>query len=66
MVEYNVFKWRFDRSSAEELEETLNGHAREGWKISSIIPHIQGGGGSLMGAVDGHEATFILERTLTR
>ncbi len=37
MYEYKVFKWRFDVSSAEELESELNKHAKEGWKISNIV-----------------------------
>ena len=42
MHEYKVFKWRFDLSIAEELEEKLNEHAKEGWKIFDIITNMKG------------------------
>lgn len=62
MHEYKVFKWRFDLSSAEELEITLNGYARDGWKMFNIISNIKGSGGVLFATVDGNDATIILER----
>ena len=62
MYEYKVFKWRFDLSSADELEETLNEYAKEGWRIFNIIPNIKGSGGALFASVDGNEATIILEK----
>ena len=64
MYEYKVFKWRFDLSSAEELEVTLNDYAKEGWKISKIVPNVKGSGGVLFASVDGNEATIILEKSL--
>jgi hypothetical protein len=62
MYQYKVFKWRFDLSSAEELENTLNEHAKEGWRISNIITNVKGSGGVLFASVDGNEATIILEK----
>lgn len=62
MYQYKVFKWRFDLSSAEELENTLNEHAKEGWRISNIITNVKGSGGALFASVDGNEATIILEK----
>jgi len=64
MYEYKVFKWRFDLNSAEELEITLNDHAKEGWRITTIVPNVKGSGGVLFASVDGNEATFILEKSL--
>jgi len=63
MCEYKVFKWRFDLSSAEELEKTLNDYAKEGWRIFNIIPNVKGSGGVLFASVDGNEATIILEKS---
>jgi len=62
MYEYKVFKWRFDLSGADELEETLNEYTKEGWRIFNIIPNIKGSGGALFASVDGNEATIILEK----
>lgn len=62
MYEYKVFKWRFDLSSAEELEIALNDFAKEGWRISQIITNVKGSGGVLFATVDGNEATIILEK----
>ena len=62
MHEYKVFKWRFDLSIAEELEEKLNEHAKEGWKIFDIITNLKGSASIFMGSVDENEATVILER----
>lgn len=64
MFEYKVFKWRFDLNSTKDLEITLNDHAKEGWKISSIIPNVKGSGGVLFASIDGNEATIILEKNL--
>lgn len=64
MYEYKVLKWRFDLSSAEELEITLNDFAKEGWRISQIITNVKGSGGVLFATVDGNEATIILEKSL--
>jgi len=64
MYEYKVFKWRFDLNSAEELEIALNDNAKEGWRISKIIPNVKGSGGVLFASVDGNEATIILEKSL--
>lgn len=63
MYEYKVFKWRFDLSSAEELENNLNEYAKEGWRIFNIIPNVKGSGGVLFASVDGNEATIILEKS---
>lgn len=63
MYEYKVFKWRFDLSSTDELEETLNEYAKEGWRIFNIIPNVKGSGGALFASVDGNEATIILEKS---
>lgn len=63
MYEYKVFKWRFDLSSADELEQTLNEYAKEGWRIFNIIPNVKGSGGVLFASVDGNEATIILEKS---
>lgn len=64
MYEYKVFKWRFDVNSAEELEIELNAHAKEGWRLSKIVPNVKGSGGIVYVSVDGNEATIILERSL--
>ena len=52
MYEYKVFKWRFDLSSACELEEKLNEYVKEGWKIFDIITNMKGNASILMGSVD--------------
>ena len=62
MYEYKVFKWRFDLSTADELEETLNEHAKEGWRVLNIIPHMKGSSLALFGNVDADDATIILEK----
>ena len=62
MHEYKVFKWRFDLSTADELEEILNEHAKEGWKVLNIIPHMKGSSLVLFGNVDADDATIILEK----
>lgn len=62
MYKYKVFKWRFDLSSAEELENTLNDYAKEGWRVFNIITNLKGSGGAIFSAVDGNEATIILEK----
>ncbi|MDU1411986.1 MAG: DUF4177 domain-containing protein [Clostridium sp.] len=64
MYEYKVFKWRFDLSSAEELEKTLNDYGKEGWKILNIIQNVKGSGGALFASIDGNEATIILEKSI--
>lgn len=65
MYEYKVFKWRFDLNSAEELENELNEHAKNGWKISNIISNLKGSGNLMFSSIDGNEATIILERVLS-
>ncbi len=62
MCKYKVFKWRFDLSSADELEKTLNDYVKEGWRIFNIITNIKGSGGVLFASVDGNESTIILEK----
>lgn len=62
MYEYKVFKWRFDLSSACELEEKLNEYVKEGWKIFDIITNMKGNASILMGSVDENETNVILER----
>ena len=46
----------------KELEEKLNEHAKEGWKIFDIITNMKGSASIFMGSVDENEATVILER----
>lgn len=60
MYEYKVFKWRFDLSTAEELEKELNEYASDGWRIFDIVTNLKGS--ALLGS-DQNEATVILERT---
>ncbi|PRR82043.1 DUF4177 domain-containing protein [Clostridium vincentii] len=42
MYEYKVFKWRFDLSSAKELEVELNKYAKDGWRIFNITTNLKG------------------------
>lgn len=42
MHEYKVFKWRFDLSSAEQLEDELNKYAKDGWRIFNITINLKG------------------------
>ncbi len=64
MHKYKVFTWRFDLNSSEELEDTLNDYAKEGWRICNIISNVKGSGGAIFSSTDGNEATFILENNI--
>lgn len=62
MYEYKVFKWKFDLSSAEDLESELNVHGKQGWKVINIISNMSGSVSAFGGSVDQNTATFILEK----
>lgn len=60
MYEYKVL--RFDLKGTNNLEQTLNDYAKEGWRVLDIITNIKGNGTILFSYVDGNEATIIMER----